>query len=187
MISPGRRPTELQRVGFTLVELLIVVAIIALLASIAVPNFIEAQARAKVARAASDLRTISTGLEAYHVDWNRYPPTPFESLPDRGQRLKRLTTPVAYLSSMPGEVFSEQDNVEPYPYWSDLLNNDMKFSPIYFFLVDEKNRRGRWALFSRSPDMDYEAAPEEGGGGFLVHYDPTNGTVSNGDVMLFGP
>ncbi|MBN1867555.1 prepilin-type N-terminal cleavage/methylation domain-containing protein [Candidatus Sumerlaeota bacterium] len=58
--------------GFTLIELLIVVAIIAILAAIAVPNFLEAQVRSKVSRAKSDLRTISTGLEAYYVDNNSY-------------------------------------------------------------------------------------------------------------------
>ncbi len=99
----------------------------------------------------------------------------------------RLTTPVGYITSMPHEIFSVRDNVEPYPYWSDALNDDMKFSPLYFFLFDEKTRRGRWALFSRGTDMDYEAAPEEGGEGLLMHYDPTNGAVSNGDVMRFGP
>ena len=59
--------------AFTLIELLIVVAIIAILAAIAVPNFLEAQTRAKVTRCKSDMRTIATALEAYFVDWNRYP------------------------------------------------------------------------------------------------------------------
>lgn len=61
------------RFGFTLIELLIVVAIIAVLAAIAVPNFIEAQIRAKVATAKSDLRTIATGIESYRVDHGLYP------------------------------------------------------------------------------------------------------------------
>ena len=59
--------------GFTLIELLIVVAIIAILAAIAVPNFLEAQVRAKVSRAKSDMRTIATALESYAVDHNRHP------------------------------------------------------------------------------------------------------------------
>lgn len=174
------------RRGFTLIELLIVVAIIAILASIAVSNFLEAQVRSRVARATSDLRTIATALETYRVDLNRYPPTPMESLGSRDQRLAFLTTPVAYMSSIPLEVFSKGKQ-EGYAFWSANLNDAMKVSPIYFYLPDEKNRRGRWALFSRGPDIDYEVAVEEGGSGLLNHYDPTNGTVSNGDVMKFGP
>jgi prepilin-type N-terminal cleavage/methylation domain-containing protein len=59
------------RLGFTLIELLIVVAIIAILAAIAVPNFLEAQTRAKVSRVLADQRTMATALESYAVDWNR--------------------------------------------------------------------------------------------------------------------
>jgi prepilin-type N-terminal cleavage/methylation domain-containing protein len=59
--------------GFTLIELLIVVAIIAILAAIAVPNFLEAQTRSKVARVKADLRTLAVGIEAYRVDSNSYP------------------------------------------------------------------------------------------------------------------
>lgn len=59
--------------AFTLIELLIVVAIIAILAAIAVPNFLEAQTRAKIARVQSDQRTYSTALETYYIDNNSYP------------------------------------------------------------------------------------------------------------------
>jgi len=59
--------------AFTLIELLIVVAIIAILAAIAVPNFIDAQTRSKVSRVVSDLRALRTATESYAVDNSRYP------------------------------------------------------------------------------------------------------------------
>src|SRR5260221_6983793 len=88
--------------AFTLIELLIVVAIIAILAAIAVPNFLEAQVRAKVTRVKADLRTVATALEAYSVDSNHYPwsgPTNTKFYPI-GTTCVNLTTPVAYITSV---------------------------------------------------------------------------------------
>src|SRR5690349_15764472 len=59
--------------AFTLIELLIVVAIIAILAAIAVPNFLEAQTRSKVSRTKADMRSVTTAIESYAVDNNKYP------------------------------------------------------------------------------------------------------------------
>ena len=59
--------------GFTLIELLIVVAIIAILAAIAVPNFLEAQTRAKVSRCKADMASVATAIESYCVDNAHYP------------------------------------------------------------------------------------------------------------------
>jgi len=73
-----------SRHAFTLIELLIVVAIIAILAAIAVPNFLEAQTRSKVSRAKADMRTLATGLESYAVDNNKYPPS-FVDAPQIGR------------------------------------------------------------------------------------------------------
>ena len=61
--------------GFTLIELMVVIAIILILALIAVPAYRNMQVRAKKARVQEDLRNIATALEAFYVDWNQYPGT----------------------------------------------------------------------------------------------------------------
>jgi type II secretion system protein G len=104
--------------GFTLIELLIVVAIIAILAAIAVPNFLEAQTRAKVSRELSDMRSVATALEAYRIDNNHYP----ASVTFSGSSLRvlwsavfdtptgkwgHITTPISYMTSVPTDVFND--------------------------------------------------------------------------------
>lgn len=94
-----------KKSGFTLIELLIVVAIIGILAAIAVPNFLNAQVRAKIARVESDLRSLSVAIESYRLDRNNYPPdwtVTGGGVQDRGfiRAMHFLTTPVAYMSSV---------------------------------------------------------------------------------------
>ena len=62
-----------RKKGFTLVEIMIVVAIIALLASIAVPNFMRARKRSQATRMLEDLRIIDAALDQYAIEHNRSP------------------------------------------------------------------------------------------------------------------
>lgn len=191
--------------GFTLIELLIVVAIIAILAAIAVPNFLEAQTRSKVSRMKADIRTIATGLEAYMVDINHYPPTTYN--PTNGswaydQYWKvfpgMLTSPVAYLSSNAPmkDVFRAAHHL------TTELANEVMYLPSFFYLWPyqdpppdpttyqrQVNRYGLWVIRSAGPDTWYQNMPgvhgDYGPGGVawnLASYDPTNGTISVGDI-----
>jgi prepilin-type N-terminal cleavage/methylation domain-containing protein len=75
------RMGHLARRAFTLIELLIVVAIIAILAAIAVFNMQEATARARKAQDLANIRLIGTALQAYMVDHNTLPPGDTEAGP----------------------------------------------------------------------------------------------------------
>ncbi len=94
--------------AFTLIELLIVVAIIAILAAIAVPNFLEAQTRAKVSRGYADMRSVATALETYAVDNSKYP----YDVDSRGYPwylTDNMTTPISYMTnaSLMKDLFRE--------------------------------------------------------------------------------
>ena len=60
-----------KRGGFTLVEIMIVVAIIALLAAIAVPNFLRARKRSQATRILEDLRIIDSAVDQYAIENNK--------------------------------------------------------------------------------------------------------------------
>jgi len=57
--------------GFTLVEIMIVVAIIALLAAIAVPNFLRARKRSQATRILEDLRLLDSAMDQYAIDTSK--------------------------------------------------------------------------------------------------------------------
>lgn len=56
--------------GFTLVELVIVIAVIGILAGLAIPRFLDSQAKTRTARAAADMRTLQSAVEQYMAAGN---------------------------------------------------------------------------------------------------------------------
>ncbi len=188
----------MKRSAFTLIELLIVVAIIAILAAIAVPNFLEAQTRAKVSRAKADLRTSATALESYYVDSNAYPTA--------AQVISALTTPIAYLTNASTrDPFGVGRPIPPFPpdvYAYTNLNEDRWIMNIPLLVPGQGAQRIlglNWINISRGPDNDLEIEDPNAGfqatpvslgiffNGIITsnsYYDPTNGTVSNGDIII---
>lgn len=85
----SRRRSAIQSTerGFTLVELLVVLAIIGLLATVVVVNVLPAQNTARIQKAKADIALIEQGLELYRLETGRYP--------DAGEGLAILTQPTA--------------------------------------------------------------------------------------------
>ena len=182
-----------QYKGFTLIELLIVVAIIGILAAIAIPNFLNAQVRSKVAKVKAEHAMLATGLESYYVDNNEYPLTvehtgPFSQLGGGWfAYIGRLSTPIAYIGSAPIDPFIDsmlrplhpgEPGWDYYEYWSE--------PSCGFDMVDIKTRvkSVMWLLNSWGPDRDPDGYAYQT---FETIYDPTNGTISNGNIYRFGP
>ncbi len=59
--------------GFTLIELMIVIAIIGILAAIAIPQFSKYRAKSYNTANLADSRNLKTDMESYYAEWERYP------------------------------------------------------------------------------------------------------------------
>ena len=189
--------------GFTLIELLIVIAIILILIAIALPNFLEAQVRAKVTRVKTEQRSLETALFAYRVQNPRFPfgeagPEP-PYLRQPGYRnfptidvVHELTTPVAFI-----ERVDFRD-----PFIANTIIDPAGFEiSYYFFLNYETFHYARptntsfegWCLCSFGPDQSDSGCAwlpiiekESRRIAYEALYNPTNGTRSRGDIARYG-
>jgi prepilin-type N-terminal cleavage/methylation domain-containing protein len=184
---------QYRRNAFTLIELLIVVAIIAILAAIAVPNFLEAQTRSKVSRSHADLRSLATAVESYMIDNNRYMPFTVAVSGKLGERqIFLLTSPVAYITAIPQDVFQASKPAKStvaaknYNAFFGPVPNYYVYGPTTFYLDGASG----WSLRVMGPDQDWDLVGYAPDNDTIVpqngQYDATNGTISNGDLLRSG-
>ena len=195
--------------AFTLIELLIVVAIIGILAAIAVPNFLNAQIRAKVAKTEGEMQSFVTACEMYRIDHGRYfPHAGFPAVIHAPWQNKYLTTPIAYFSTQPRDLF--QDVVNPdTAAWGltfGMYHMETIFMPDGSFYaggaMDPSKRvpnnpsdvaRGfagkphSYELRSIGPNqkLDYNVSGSNIQG--FIYYRPSNGSSSAGDIVWIRP
>jgi len=212
--------------GFTLIELLIVVAIIAILAAIAVPNFLEAQTRSKVSRCQADMRSMSTAIESYAVQYNAYPMlvapnSPFASthtgsiigpsvyntgLDGVSSRFIWVTTPIAFITTVQKDPFQAidiapgppLDNSKEYDTYDYVDARTVWHGGLFEQVYGGSQTRGSsissgagWRMSGCGPDhiQAYGGGPLSYGlisNRLGCDYDPTNGTISGGDVVRIG-
>jgi len=173
-----------ERRGFTLIELLIVVAIIGILAAIAVPNFLNAQMRAKISRCHADMKTVATALEEYYLDHNTYVEDhdwPTGGADERG--FFRLTTPVAYLAALPNDPFPSSQKKN----WSE-QNPSFEFGSGNASVPGKQWPAQAYLIISPGPDLNEEVSGNDGFpfGTTIYSYDPSNGLFSTGDILRMG-
>jgi len=186
--------------GFTLIELLIVVAIIGILAAIAVPNFLNAQIRAKISRSMADQKTMESAILQYMLDANDNPPHSHE--PNQNYW---LTTPIAYLSGFLFDPFQDtplakqlfssdltyhkkQHHWDPIDkrYWSSLTMQtlDPSKDPEFTFWLQSIG-----FIFGMGPSMKYTGSAGTGFtfGVAFIPYEPSNGLISLGIIRRYVP
>lgn len=185
---------EMKRAGFTLVELLVSAAVIGILVSIAAANLNRARIKAMTAQTMSDLRLIGGAIEAYRLDRGMPPVTDGPFAPGYFERLRPLTTPVAYIVSPPTDPFQPMESPFMFPVEEAGLWRNRMYVYNRGDAENGASSGGRdgvfgypWSLAGVGPDRRLKYPYYYFPPGFVMpewyEYNPSNGIASGGELF----
>jgi prepilin-type N-terminal cleavage/methylation domain-containing protein len=189
----GERKCRGHLNAFTLIELLIVIAIILILIAIALPNFLESRVRALVTKIRAEHRSLYTAIESYNLIYHNYPVTYHERInlwkePANTDNctvrwgLRSLTTPIAFIKPLPNASFTTLGSRGWGAYNAKPNSGSAYEKGVLTGLTDIGWRHSSvYDLRDTGPDQVFNNEPK------IRQYSPTNGTLSAGDIILFGP
>jgi len=117
-------PVRRRAAGFTLIEIMVVVVILGILASIVVPKVMDAPDKARITKAKQDIAAMQSALNLYKLDNYVYPSTQqgLESLvaPPQGEPAARNWKPGGYIDRLPQDPWQH-----PYQYLNPGLHGEI--------------------------------------------------------------
>ncbi len=189
----GKESMHPQKKGFTLLELMTVATLIGILTAIAVPNFLNATYRARIARSQAEIEGIVWALEMYSIDCDAYPLNEKSGTSNVGD-LVPLTQPIPYLSSIPEDIFlsptrpgskeyiETERNGNPYYAYVNFLQTDGQRRPLRPY---GQNGTANYTVYGFGPAFTRGCDPMIPPS--FILYTPSNGMISQGVIGVFAP